>query len=228
MTLFAQPVEPDDTLGIAMAEATPDLDHDGGDTRDEAPAMSKRAARSRAKILAAATDLLVESGPRSVTVDAVEAASGVAKSTLYRHFASRDELLVEVVRCKITQLDEPPTEEGFETALRTMVRQTATSFTAPEWARMFPAIVSLRTTMPELDAMLHADRDDKSEMVRRLLDAGITEGIVPTSLDVDTAINVLIGPLVLAAIIEAEHPGEQAMLDLADFVVARFLASYAS
>lgn len=34
-------------------------------------------------------DLLVESGARSVTVDAVEASSGVAKSTLYRHFSSR-------------------------------------------------------------------------------------------------------------------------------------------
>ena len=55
--------------------------------------MDPRVARSRASLLEAATDLLVDGGPRAVTVDAVSERSGVAKSTLYRHFPSRDDLV---------------------------------------------------------------------------------------------------------------------------------------
>ena len=49
-----------------------------------------RVARSRTAVLDAATHLLVTGGPAAVTVDAVVAESGVAKSTIYRHWRSRD------------------------------------------------------------------------------------------------------------------------------------------
>ena len=52
--------------------------------------------RTREAVLTAATDLLVEGGPSAVTIDAVVARSGVAKSTIYRHWESRDEVLVAV------------------------------------------------------------------------------------------------------------------------------------
>jgi AcrR family transcriptional regulator len=54
-----------------------------------------RLARTRARALAAAYDLLLEVGFRQVTMDGVSARSGVAKSTLYRHWTTRDDLLRE-------------------------------------------------------------------------------------------------------------------------------------
>ncbi|MDO9175716.1 MAG: helix-turn-helix domain-containing protein, partial [Actinomycetota bacterium] len=59
--------------------------------------------RSRACLLAAATELLVETGVRGVTVDAVAERSGVAKSTLYRHWGSVQELLVDVMRANVPE-----------------------------------------------------------------------------------------------------------------------------
>lgn len=59
--------------------------------------MDPRVARSRAAIIRAATDLLVEGGPNAVTIDAIVAQSGVAKSTIYRHWQSRDEVLLAVI-----------------------------------------------------------------------------------------------------------------------------------
>ncbi len=129
--------------------------------------LSPRVARSRAKILAAATDLLVESGARSVTVDAVEAASGVAKSTLYRHFSSRDDLLVAVVRSSLPDITEPDLSVGFEQALRGLVDSAARAFADPNWARIFPAVVSLRTSMPDLDEFIQADKADRQEALAR-------------------------------------------------------------
>jgi AcrR family transcriptional regulator len=54
-----------------------------------------RLARTRARALAAAYDLLLEVGFGLVTMDGVSARSGVAKSTLYRHWPTRDDLLRE-------------------------------------------------------------------------------------------------------------------------------------
>lgn len=48
----------------------------------------------RQKILAVAGDLFFRHGYRAVGVDTIVAAAGVAKMTLYRHFPSKDDLIV--------------------------------------------------------------------------------------------------------------------------------------
>ncbi|MFK8025698.1 MAG: TetR/AcrR family transcriptional regulator [Ilumatobacter sp.] len=189
--------------------------------------MSPRAMRSRDRILSAATDLLVESGARSVTVDAVEAASGVAKSTLYRHFSSRDELLIEVVRCNIADIAAPDLSEGFEPALRALMSDAAATFADPGWSRIFPAILSLRTSMPELDAFVEQDKSTKMARLGRVLDLGVAEGVLPEPIDIDLATNLLIGPLVLASITGNGDESDAAVLhSIAEFVVDRFIASF--
>lgn len=49
---------------------------------------------ARERILDAASDLFYREGIRAVGIDAIVAQSGVAKMTLYRHFASKDDLIV--------------------------------------------------------------------------------------------------------------------------------------
>ena len=187
---------------------------------------SPRAARSRAKILAAATDLLVESGPRSVTVDAVEAASGVAKSTLYRHFDSRDDLLVAVVHSCLPDVADPDLADGFEPALRGLVRSAADAFADPRWARIFPAIVTLRTSMPELGDVIDADKADRHTALADVLDLGVAEGVLAGPVDLDVATNLLVGPLVLAAISPGTGSSAPALHALAEHVVDGFIATF--
>lgn len=190
--------------------------------------MSPRAARSRARILAAATDLLVESGARSVTVDAVEATSGVAKSTLYRHFSSRDDLLVAVIRSALPDVVDADVADGFEPALRQLLALAAETFADPHWSRIFPAVLSLRTSMPELDEFVAADKAARQLTLARVLDVGVAEGVLPEPIDIDVATNVLVGPLVLAAITGAgDGTDATALAELADYVVDRFVASFA-
>jgi AcrR family transcriptional regulator len=178
-------------------------------------------ARSRAKLLAAATELLVESGPRAVTVDAVAEGSGVAKSTLYRHWASQTELLVDVIRHNVPTLSRPDLDGGFEAALRSVLREVAATLADPDWARILPALISLGHQMPELAALVDSDADTKAEVVASVLELGIAEGRPLRDLDVHRAACLLFGPLVFAAI-----NGETDLIgDLADDVVQRFLAS---
>lgn len=52
-------------------------------------------AETRRRVIAATVGLIDKVGYRSVTTDAIARASGVSKSTIYRHWSSRDELVLE-------------------------------------------------------------------------------------------------------------------------------------
>jgi len=58
--------------------------------------MTKQPARDR--ILEVASELFYRNGIRAIGVDTVVERSGVAKTTLYKHFHSKDELVAEVLR----------------------------------------------------------------------------------------------------------------------------------
>ncbi|CAB4362683.1 MAG: TetR family transcriptional regulator [Actinobacteria bacterium] len=181
-----------------------------------------RIVRSRAKLLAAATELLVESGPRAVTVDAVAERSGVAKSTLYRHWASRDELLVDVMRSHLP--DAPPADlgAGFEAALRAQIATVVRVFSDPEWVRILPSLISLQHHVPQMAELMAVDREANVAMLRDVVALGRAEGRLPADVDARTVLHLLIGPLMFAVL---SGDGDR-LQELADEVVARFLASY--
>jgi TetR/AcrR family transcriptional repressor of nem operon len=59
--------------------------------------LTARGAKTRARIVAAAADLMYVRGVGATTLDDVLAASGVSKSQLYHHFAGKDALVRAVV-----------------------------------------------------------------------------------------------------------------------------------
>jgi AcrR family transcriptional regulator len=63
----------------------------------KAKRLTARGAKTRAKIVAAAADLMYVQGVGTTTLDEVVAASGVSKSQLYHHFAGKDMLVRAVI-----------------------------------------------------------------------------------------------------------------------------------
>jgi AcrR family transcriptional regulator len=181
-----------------------------------------RVERSRAKLLAAATDLLVEAGPRALTVDNVAERSGVAKSTLYRHWPSRTALMIDVLRTNIPCTPVIDPADGFEPCLREYISELAESLADPEWARIMPALFALRQQFPEVGDMTETDRDEKVALLRGLLDRGVAEGLIPEGLDPHAVAHVLVGPMMMCALV-GEPEGAKAA---GDFALDRFLASY--
>ena len=53
-----------------------------------------RAENARSRILESAYELFSERGVRAVGIDAIIARSGVARMTLYRHFSSKEDLVL--------------------------------------------------------------------------------------------------------------------------------------
>src|SRR6202045_1175486 len=62
------------------------------------PNAEKDALAPRDRILAAAGDLFYRHGIRAVGVESIAEAARTNKMTLYRHFASKDELVAEYLR----------------------------------------------------------------------------------------------------------------------------------
>ena len=56
-----------------------------------------RSERARQAVLDATADLVAEVGVERTTIDEIANRSGVAKTTIYRHFASKEVLVVEAV-----------------------------------------------------------------------------------------------------------------------------------
>jgi AcrR family transcriptional regulator len=65
-----------------------------------------RAARPRDRIFACAQDLFHRRGIRGVGVEAIAEAAGTSKMALYRHFESKDELILEYLNYKGRKADE--------------------------------------------------------------------------------------------------------------------------
>lgn len=84
-----------------------------------------RPARSRARLLDAATALLSAGGPTAVTVDAVTRASNVARATLYRHFPSGNDLVAAAFHALIPPAPIPPDEGSLRDRLVSMVQAQA-------------------------------------------------------------------------------------------------------
>src|SRR5215218_11403882 len=59
----------------------------------------------RARILAVAEDLFYRLGIRGIGVDAIAEAAGTNKMTLYRHFGSKDDLVVACLRNVAAEAD---------------------------------------------------------------------------------------------------------------------------
>ena len=99
-----------------------------------------RPARSRARLLEAATTLLRSGGPSAVTVDAVIRASNVARATLYRHYPSGNDLLAAAFHALIPPAPVPPAEGELRERLIALVHAQAkliaeapVSLTAMSW-----------------------------------------------------------------------------------------------
>jgi AcrR family transcriptional regulator len=172
-------------------------------------------------VLTAATELLVENGPRGVTVDAVTERSGVAKSTIYRHWPSQTALLVDVIRANIPPFPEIDPALDFESSLRSYMSALVDTLRDPHWRRIMPALFLLKRQIEELDEISSSDTEERLSAFHRLVGLGVDEGRVPADLDPHLLMSTLVGPLVFAVL-----DGHLDECRVADHVIAQVLAAY--
>jgi AcrR family transcriptional regulator len=187
--------------------------------------MDTRIERTREAVLRAATELLVESGPEALTVDGVVARSGVAKSTVYRHWATRDDLVADVFQSCVPQFDPPGPDVGFEDGLQELVQHMLGILSDSRWRRFFPSILLLRDELPALADIDRAMKAQQLAVYRELFEKGVAEGVLaPEALEeMELSMLLLIGPLLGASVLDGVELDDA----LASRVVEQFLAGQA-
>ena len=120
-------------------------------------------AKARAKALAAAREILLTEGFGRLTIEAVAAASGTGKPTIYRHWANAQELAMEAL---IADAPTPEAPEGDPLAAL-----------AAQLTRLAEAFATTRGRQITL-ALASADPDSESQLVRRWIYSGGNNDVV--------------------------------------------------
>jgi AcrR family transcriptional regulator len=168
-----------------------------------------RPARSRARLLEAATALLRSGGPSAVTVDAVTRGANVARATLYRHFPSGNDLLAAAFNSLIPPLPTPPAEGSLRDRLIALVlaqaevvAQAPAVMTAMSWLALGRDLAGLpepRHSRAADSASITTLRERIAQQYAAPFDAifDSPEAAELGEVDRSRAIALLIGPLVL-------------------------------
>jgi AcrR family transcriptional regulator len=170
-----------------------------------------RPARSRARLLDAATALLRTGGPSAVTVDAVTRGANVARATLYRHFPSGNDLLAAAFHSLIPPAPMPPESGTLRERLMALMQaqadlisETPVLLTATYWLALGPDMEHMPGRAQDTDSPeVRTLRERVAQQYGAPFDAIFDSPDAQRELgDVDRAqaIMLLIGPLVAGRI----------------------------
>ena len=157
--------------------------------------LDPRQVRTRARVLAAARTVLRRDGLGGATIDAIAAEAGVARSTVYRNWASRDEVLAAAFDDAIDPPTTTDTTLPLHDQLDRVLRDLAGALTGSEWGRALPAVVAAIDAEPSLAGRYGRLTDERRAALSGLLRAGIARGELPAGTPVDDLIDALVGPL---------------------------------
>jgi AcrR family transcriptional regulator len=173
-----------------------------------------RNAETDRAMLEAARALIVEGGFDDLKLEHVAARAGVGKATLYRRWASKRELGLDLLahfsnRAPVPDLGDTRAE------LRAFVAATIESVTATDYGPIFRALLSEIVIQADLDdpyGVEHARRTDVSAVIRR----GIRRGDLDDSAErAGIGAELLIGPVLFRLLFggDLDDPFAESIID---------------
>ena len=151
-----------------------------------------RSARTRAAVLAATADLLAEVGYEELTFDAVAERAGVHKTTVYRRWPTKPDLVADAARERSVQLVEvPDTRLAARRSHRARrVRSLPTS--APNvGSAMTKTLVAAAATSPSVAEVTHTFWAERLRLTGEIVDRAIARGELPPAVDANLVIESL-------------------------------------
>jgi AcrR family transcriptional regulator len=165
---------------------------------DTAARADPRVERSRQAILDATLQLLARDGDvGSLTVEAVAARSGVAKTTIYRRWRDKWELALDAVMIDmLPRLDEPVDVGDTRKELLTFINSVVKMLATPPYGQAMQALVSQIATDPDL-ARVYREQvvEPRHAELTPVIKRGIARGDLRPDTDVRLIHELLVGPI---------------------------------
>ena len=158
-------------------------------------------------MLEAALALVAEEGPDAVSIEAVAARAGVARTTVYRRWGNRDELLSAALDDLAARL-MPTTNLGdTRTDLIAIVHAAVDALTAPHTGPVIAALVSeIVRRADHVQALRHRLLDARRSELRKVLARGVARGELRGGVDTDAAAELLLGPVYYRLLLAGRRP----------------------
>lgn len=180
-----------------------------------------RSARARQAVLQATADLVAEVGVERTTIDEIASRSGVAKTTIYRHFASKEVLVVEAVHA-CTSLPIV-TDTG---SLRDDLISCFSGITKASYdGRLGDMMLSLMDAAqrdPELDRLVRAHTDQRRRFATTVIERAVARGDLPPEVDVDLLVTLVAGPLVYTKLVRRQRVTDELVAAVVDTALDRY------
>lgn len=162
---------------------------------------STQEASPEQRIATAVLDLLRSKGPKAVTIEAVATHTGMARTTIYRRYRDRDEMLTAVMS-PITQPSPPAPDAAPARVLRWVVEQSLSSI---EDGIGFGGMAALVTEdEPWFTDLMRSLLVQHRGTLTDVLHQHISTGNVRADLDVETFLDCIVG----AYFVERARSGE--------------------
>ena len=166
----------------------------------EEPARSPgrpRSERAHRAILDAALDLFVEQGYEAMSIEGVAARAGVGKTTIYRRWQSKEDVVIDAIDELIMEVD-PPDTGALRQDLVDLLTQLQVILTSSRAGEVFPRMMPhVAGGSPLGRAYLQRVIEPRFAMLRATLGRAVERGELPAGVDPELVRGLLIGPLLM-------------------------------
>ncbi|RYZ02671.1 MAG: TetR/AcrR family transcriptional regulator [Myxococcales bacterium] len=167
------------------------------------PRVGGRSARVVQEVLAAALELFAEQGYAGLSMDAVAARAGVNKTTVYRRWPTKAELVSAALYAMRDEEPAPPNTGSLEQDLVELLERMAVSLTTPR-KRAFVSSFVVGNVDPELRALLRRLREERPAIPAIVFRRGLERGELPAGTDLQLIASALLGPIQSLVLLKRE------------------------
>jgi AcrR family transcriptional regulator len=168
--------------------------------RADAPIVKKQSGRPRdahvdRAVLEAAGELLAEKGYTATSIETIARRAGVGKTTIYRRWRSKEELVVDLLSQVAAEVEPVPDLGDTRAELLRLVTEAIGHLTRAPVGGIIQGLASELSRKPTLGRLVRERviRLRRAE-VRKVLERGIARGALRADTDTEIAHELLIGP----------------------------------
>jgi len=186
-----------------------------------------RSDEARRKVLDAASALLAERGVANLSIEELAARSGVAKTTIYRHWPDRSSLVVDAVNVQFEHIGTPDTGSlrgDLEAFFGGVIRADLSGNVAD----IMPGLIGAAARDPEMAALLERIGSERSRVVSRIIERAELRGELRdefAALDIETQVGIIVGPIVFQKLVRRRTLTPDYVAACLDVVVASLTRS---
>jgi AcrR family transcriptional regulator len=183
-----------------------------------------RSAQANQAILSATLEELTEVGYEALSIEAVAARAGVGKTTIYRRWSSKDELVIAATDTIRVQVPVPNTGNLRDDLLTLARGALEVGIAYPRIQQLFTRTLSEVKSKPEVFQVL-VDRliRPRIQGFIELVERAKARGEVRQDLETHLVLSIIMGPVVYEWVLGAIVNGFVATPDLADQMVDAIL-----